>query len=126
LFPTDSVILDYTVEEVREYKYLGHEIRITTDNQTQEELRVERRTSLGWAAYDELKDVFNSEIPISLKRKVYDQCVFPVQTLTFTLTKKTVNKLRISQRKMGGAMSGMKLKDRMRNTSVRQKTACMI
>jgi hypothetical protein len=81
LFPTDSVILDYTVEEVREYKYLGHEIRITTDNQTQEELRVERRTSLGWAAYDELKDVFNSEIPISLKRKVYDQCVFPVQTL---------------------------------------------
>jgi hypothetical protein len=118
LFPTDSVILDYTVEEVREYKYLGHEIRITTDNQTQEELRVERRTSLGWAAYDELKDVFNSEIPISLKRKVYDQCVFPVQTLTFTLT--------ISQRKMGGATSGMKLKDRMRNTSVRQKTACMI
>jgi len=110
------------IGEVDEYKYLGHQIRINRDNQTRE---LQRRIGLGWAAYGGLRDVFSSSIPMSLKRKVYDQCVLPVMTYgaeTLTLTKGTVEKLEVAQRKMERAMLGIRLQDRIRNTEIRRRT----
>lgn len=46
-------------------KYLGHTIRISRDNQTH---RLQRRISLGWATYGRLRNTFNSNIPVSLKK----------------------------------------------------------
>lgn len=105
------------MEEVNEYKYLGHEIRISRDNQTQE---LARRIELGWAAYGRLKDVFNSGIPISLK-----SCVLPVFRYgaeTLTLTKNVVSKLRVALRKMERAMLAIRLQDRIRNTEISRRT----
>lgn len=42
------------VEQVEKYKYLGHEIRVNRDNRTQEQ---QRRISLGWTAYGNLRNV---------------------------------------------------------------------
>lgn len=74
--------------------YLGHEIKISRDNQTCE---VQRRVSLEWTAYGKLREIFKSKLPICLKRKMFDQCILPVLTYgaeTLTLTKASASKLR--------------------------------
>ena len=65
---------DSEIKETHMYKYLGHEIQIGKNNQTHE---IQRRICLGWATFGKLRKVFKSEIPICLKRKVYEQCVLP-------------------------------------------------
>lgn len=82
------------VEAVEKYTSLGHEVRISRDNQTCE---LSRRISLGWAAYGKLRDIFGADIPISLKRKTFNQCVLPVLTYgaeTLTLTKASAKNCR--------------------------------
>lgn len=64
--------VDWEIELVNKYVYLGHEIKISRYNQTCE---IKRRISLGWAAYGRLGDIFKSELPISLKQETFDTCV---------------------------------------------------
>lgn len=108
--------------QVTSYKYLGHELRIGRDNQTCE---IERRIGLTWAAYGKLRHVFKSEIPICLKRKVFDQCILPVLSYgseTSTLTRKSINKVRVAQRAMERSILGISLRDRVPNERIRQRT----
>lgn len=63
------------IEEVTSYKYLGHEIKIARDNQTCE---LYRCIGLTWAAFGKLKYALKSDIPMCLKRKIFNQCVLPV------------------------------------------------
>lgn len=123
LVPSENITIgSKSIEQATAYKYLGHEIRIGRDNQTCELLR---RVGLGWASFGRLKYVFKSDIPISLKRKVYNQCVLPVMTYgaeTLTLTKKSANKLRVTQRAMERAILGVSLRDRIPNEIIRQRT----
>ncbi|CAG9826656.1 unnamed protein product [Diabrotica balteata] len=105
-FMTDLVhnknisVEDKDIEPVDSYKYLGHEIRISRDNQT---IELKRRINLAWAAFGKIKNIFRSTIPMCLKRKVINQFIFPVMTYgaeTLTLTKITVSKLQIAERAM--------------------------
>lgn len=110
------------IEMVHSYIYLGHEVRIGRDNQTAELLR---RTTLGWAAYGKLRDVFKSDIPTKLKRKAFNMCVLPVLTYgaeTLTLTKASARKLQKTQRRMERSMLGISLRDRIRNEEIRRRT----
>ncbi|CAG9839982.1 unnamed protein product [Diabrotica balteata] len=88
LVPNELIEIEKSpIELVEKYVYLGHEIRLTRDNQTCELLR---RISLGWAAFRKMRDIFKTNIPIHLKRKAFNQCVLPVLTYgaeTLTLTK---------------------------------------
>ena len=62
---------------------------------------------------------------MSLKRKVFNQCVLPPVTngcQTWSLTKASVKKLETSQRAMERKMLNVKLKDRICNTTIRQRT----
>jgi hypothetical protein len=62
---------------------------------------------------------------IRLKKKVFEQCILPVMTYgseTLTLTKASINKLRVSQRAMERAMLGISLRDKKRNEWIRRKT----
>ncbi|KAH1028359.1 hypothetical protein HUJ05_001719 [Dendroctonus ponderosae] len=84
------------IEQVYSYKYLGHEIRLGRDNQTCE---IGGRTGLIWAAFGKLSYILRSDIPMCLKRRVFDQCILPVVTYgaeTLTLTKNTANKIRVA------------------------------
>lgn len=111
-----------TIEQTSAYKYLGHEIRLSRDNQTNELIR---RIGLTWAAYGKLRDVFKSDLPVCLKRKVFDQCVLPVLTYgaeTLTLTKTSANKIRTTQRAMERSMLGLTLRDRITNTELRRRS----
>lgn len=110
------------MEEVNIYKYVRHDLRIRRDNQTQ---KLRRRISLEWASYGSLKNAFKSNLPTSLKIQVYDQCVRPVMTYgaeKLTLTKNTLDKLRVTQWKMERAMIGISLRDLVKNTEMRQRT----
>lgn len=110
------------VEETTSYKYLGHEIRINRDNQTCELLR---RIGLTWAAFGNLRHILKSNLPICLKRKVFNQCVLPVLTYgaeTLTLTKKAVQKIKVTQRAMERLMLGLTLRDHITNDELRRRT----
>ena len=70
-----------------------------------------------------MRGVFKGDIPISLKRKVFDQCVLPVLIYgaeTLTLTKKSVSKIRVTQYVMERFMSGITIGDKIRNTEIRR------
>src|SRR5713101_7543254 len=62
---------------------------------------------------------------MNLKRQAYNQCIIPVLTYasgTWTLTKNMENRIKITQRRMERAMLGIGLRDRKRNSWIRQQT----
>lgn len=108
------------IETVNEYIYLGQ--LISFDNNLQKN-EISRRIRLGWAAYGKLKKVFSAKIPQCLKTKVYDSCVLPAMTYaaeTWTMTRGIAEQLHVAQRAMERSMLGISLRDRVRNTRIRQ------
>ena len=62
---------------------------------------------------------------MSLKRKMFNQCFLPAMTYgcqTWSLTKALVKKLETSQWAMKRKMLNVKLKDKIRNTIIRQRS----
>ena len=98
---TDIIIEHRIVENVNEYVYLVHAIKLVKKNQTAE---INRRIGLTWAAVGRLRYILkDGTIPINLKRKVYESCILLVATYgleTMTLTERSVNRLRTTQRAM--------------------------
>ena len=118
----DIKIGDTIIQRFDSYVYLGHKLKVGLDNQTAE---VKRRIGLGWAAFGKLRQIFKSKMNNSLKRKVFDSCVFPVLTFgaeTLTLTRASENKLRVTQRAIERSMLGITLRDKMTNQWIRQQT----
>lgn len=92
---------------------------------TTKHMNYKRRISPGWAAYRRLINTYNSNISVSLKRKVYNQCVLLVMTCgaeTLTLTKNAVYQLEVAQRKMEKAMLDIRLQNRIKNVETRRRT----
>ena len=70
------------------------------------------------------KNLLRQAPSYELKSKVFNQCVLPTMTYgcqTWPLTKALVKKLEICQRAMERRMLNVKLKDRNRNTTIRQR-----
>jgi len=118
-------IANEEIEQVNTYVYLGQSINITKQNQ---EAEIERRVRLSWAAYGKLKSIINSNIPLNLKTKLYNECILPVTTYgaeTWVLNQQTLNKLQVHQRAMERRLLGISLKDRKTNEWIRSKTKVM-
>ncbi len=67
----------------------------------------------------------NSNLPLSLKRKVYNQCILPVLTYgseTWCLTKELERKLRSAHRGMERRMLGITWRDKKRASWIREQT----
>lgn len=113
----------HIIPKTEEYIYLGHEIHLGKPNQSAE---VTRRIRLTWAAVGKLKNVIhNKDIPINLKRKVFNSCILPVMTYgmeTMALTIKSANRLRCTQRAIERKMLGISLRDHIRNEVIRNKS----
>ena len=94
------------------------------ENSTKQEVLI--RIKAGWSVFGKHREIFlDWHLPISLKRKVFNQCVLPAMTYgrqTLSLTKALVKKLETSQRAMERRMLNVKLKDRIRNTTIKQRT----
>ena len=119
---TDNIQINGTaIEKMTNYKYLGQTIAM--ENSTKQEVSI--RIKAGWSVFGKYREIFlDRHLPMSLKRKVFNQCVLPAMTYgsqTWSLTKALVKKLETSQRAMERRMLNVKLKDRIRNTTIRQK-----
>ncbi len=101
------------LELVMEYTYLGQMV----SKNIAHEKEVRRRIGIGWSAFEKQTLVRNSNLPLSLKRKGYNQCILPVLTYgsePWRLTKELERKLRSAQRGMERRMLGIILRDKKR------------
>ena len=60
-----------------------------------------RRIKLGWQAFGRYDIAFKSNMPVNLKKQVYDQCILPVMTYgceTWSMNEYIKWKLRTAQR----------------------------
>ena len=120
---TDNTQINGTeIEKVTNYKYLGQTIGM--ENSTKQEVSI--RIKAGWSVFGKCREIFlDRHLPMSLKRKVFNQYVFPAITYgcqTWSLTKTLVKKLETSQRAMERKVLNVKLEDRIRYTTIRQRT----
>ena len=91
---TDNIQINGTeIEKATDYKYLGH--TIARENRTKE---VSIRIKAGWSVFGKYREIFlDRYLSMSLKRKVFSQCVLPAMTYgcqTWSLTKALVKKLK--------------------------------
>jgi len=123
-FKTEETINieDHEIERVEEYKYLGQTLKM--EDCTSEE--VMRRIKSGWSCFGRHKDILcNKNVPMSLRRKVYNQCVLPTMTYgseTWSTTKHLERKLHSAQRAMERQMLQISLRDKVRCTDIRHQT----
>ena len=72
------------------------------------------------------KEIFqDSQLPISLKKQVMDQCILPTMTYgcqTWSLNKQMTNKLRTTQTAMERKMLDLKLQDKIPCSEIRKRT----
>ena len=90
---TDNIQINGTeIEKVTNYKYLGQTIEM--ENSTKQEVSI--RIIAGWSIFGKYREIFlNRHLPMSLKRKVSNQCVLPAMTYgcqTRSLTKALISK----------------------------------
>ncbi len=89
------------------------------------EKEIRRRIRMGWSAFGKQNLVMNSNLPLSLKRKVYNKCILPVLTYgsdTWLLTKELERNLRRAPRGMERRMVGITWRDRKRASWIREQT----
>lgn len=110
------------IEKVNSYQYLGQTLKM--EDTTKEE--VVRRIKGGWRCFNKYKELLtDKEIPLSLRRRIYDQCILTTMTYgaeTWATTKEIEQKLRTTQRAMERRMLNLTLRDRVRHSDIRQKT----
>ena len=85
---TDNIQINGTeIEKVTNYKYLGQ--TIVMENSTKQEVSI--RIKAGWSVFGKYREIFlDRHLLMSLKRRVFDQCVLLAVTYgceTWSLTK---------------------------------------
>ena len=111
-----------TIKEFDSYVYLGK--TVTKDDDLLPEIG--KRITLGWAAFGKVDNIMRSrKASMKIKRKIHDEYILPVMTYgceTWALNNAMMDKLAVAQRKMERIMLGITLRDRKRNTWIRQET----
>ena len=120
---TENIQIDGTeIEKVTNYKDLGQTIAM--EHRTKQEISI--RIKAGWSVSGKYREIFlDRHLLMSLKGKVFNQCVLPAMTYgcqTRSLAKASVKKLETNQRAMERKMLNVKLRDRIHNTIIRQRT----
>ena len=91
---TDNIQIDgIEMEKVNKYTYLGQTMAM--ENRTKQEVSVSVKAN--WCVVGKHREIFlDRNLPMGLKRKVFNQCVLPAMTYgcwTWSLTKASVKKL---------------------------------
>ncbi|GFR96573.1 endonuclease-reverse transcriptase [Elysia marginata] len=111
-----------SIEKVQKYKYLGKSTCMK--DLTKEEVDI--RIRAGWSCFGRNREIFlDKNMPLSLKKQVYDQCILPTMTYgcqTWSLTKIIGNKFKVAQRAMERKILGIKIKDKIPCKNIRQQT----
>ena len=119
---TYNIRIDRTeTEKVTNYKYLGQ----TTAMESRTRQKVLVKIRAGWSVFGKYGETFlDRHLPMSLKRKVQPVCLTSKWhgCQTWSLTKALGKKFDTSQRAMERKMLTVKLKDRIHNGIIRQRT----
>ncbi len=113
LIGRQKMIGNEALELVEEYPYFGQMVSANPAH----EKEIRRRIGMGWSAFGKQNLVMNSSLPLSLKRKVYNQCILPALTYgseAWRLTKESERKLRSAQRGMERRMVSISWRDKKR------------
>ena len=109
------------VEKVDNYVYLGQLVTMQNDKAAE----IKRRIIARWIAFNKHRYIMKSQLPMCLKRKVFNQCVLTTMTYgsqTWAITKRMQERLQVTQRSMERAMVGVTRRDRKTNVWLRQQT----
>ena len=107
------------LQTVDEIVYLGQQITMKSSRSGE----IHRRISAGWIAFARYRNILKSNIPICLKRKLYQQCIEPVITYgcqVWALNKGMENKLRTTQRSMERAIINVTKRDHITSKKIRE------
>ena len=88
------------IEKVANYRYLGQTIEMKKSTRQEVSIRIKAQWSVFWKYLEIFQ---NRHLPMSVERKVFNQCVLPAMTYrcqTWSFTKGLVKKLETSQRVM--------------------------
>lgn len=119
---TPILVNDIPLEFVQNYVYLGKQISFSEERNVEE---VDRRIAITWKKYWAHKEIFKSRLPLSTKKIVMDSEILPCLTYgcqTWTFDLQTRNKIQTTQRRMERSYLGIKLKDRVKNVTIRKRT----
>ncbi len=107
------------IEIVEEASYLGQIIAL--EKRTQKEINV--RIAKTWTKYWTLKKIFKGPFT-SPKVKSFKICVLPTLIYgcrTWKMNEALIKKIKVAQNALERSISGMKMKDRIRLTTIKQK-----
>ena len=111
------------LKQVTEFIYLGHKLS-STGNQ---EVALKHRIGLGWAAFNNNSTILKSKrVPIAIKVKTYLLYVLPVVLHgldCITWTQKLSQRIEVFQNHVMRFITGHRLIDRTRITTLRSKTS---
>lgn len=114
----DSQTIDY----VQEYVYLGQSVSFRDSSQKE----VTRRISLAWKKFWSLSFILMDRAQkLDIKRDILDSCILPVLLYgaqTWTLTQQQMKPIQTTQRKMERKILHISLRDRVKNTTIRERT----
>ena len=85
---------------------------------------VKNRIIKGWKSFGQLNNIFKSEIPTCLKRKVFNQFILPSLIYgceTWTNSTEVKRKLQITQRAMERQILNITKRDKNRNEWIRNQ-----
>jgi len=119
--PKEIKVRGKVIETVNKYIYFG-QLQSIKENLTGE---ITRRVKMGWSAFGKLNYIFKGNMPLCLKKKVYDQCFLPVLKYgceTWTLNAKMTQKFQAAQRGMEKCMLAITKRDKKKNTELRNRT----
>lgn len=108
------------IECVENIIYLGQTISL--ENKTEKEIN--NRIALGWKKFWSLKYILKENFSIKSKIDIMNSCILPVITYgsqTWSMNKKSKNKLNVTLNSMLRSISGAKLKDHVRISSLKLK-----
>lgn len=110
------------LEYTDKYIYLGKQISF---DRKSNELEVERRVQQTWNKYWSLKEIFKSNLPITIKTKVMNSSLLPYLTYgcqTWKFTSKLKNKITTCQRGLERSMLKINKLLKIRHTKIRSIT----
>ena len=85
------------------------------------------RIKAGWSCFGRFKDILcDHKLPMSLRKRMCDQCVIPTMTYgalkTWTTTQQLEQNLITAQRAMERRKLNITIRDKIRNTEIRKQT----
>lgn len=120
----NMLVQNTAIEQVYSFTYLGQKRCLGIENRLPA-VEITRRIGLTWAAFGRLCHGKKSDIPVCLKRNVFNKCTRSVLTYrveTVTLTESSIQKTHVAQRATKRSRFNLSQRDKVRNTEIRKRT----